>query len=188
MIIFTHTIQEISKVVCIKKTVSETRAFTTSLHCLKRAHYSKRMLRKQVTALSFAGVLHDKSFFFFFFFKNFADFSKVRVKKIKISSSHWWRFQLATSPIGYDFINSSKDIGYLGIMFDDVMSMSTQTTDLSRSIMYHLRNITRILRFMDSDTCSNVVGLIVLSRFDYGNALLLGEPRHSRHRTHSVQN
>ena len=46
LIIFTHTIQEISKVVC-KKTISETRAFITSLSCMKRAHYSKRMLRKQ---------------------------------------------------------------------------------------------------------------------------------------------
>ena len=46
LIIFTCTIQEISKVVC-KKTVSKTRAFITSLCCVKRAHYSKRMLRIQ---------------------------------------------------------------------------------------------------------------------------------------------
>ena len=39
---------------------------------------------------------------FFFFLNNFADFSDVVwVKiKIKISSSRWWCFQLATSPIG----------------------------------------------------------------------------------------
>ena len=36
-----------------------------------------------------------------FFENNFADFfDVVRVKKIKIWSSRWWRFQLATSPIG----------------------------------------------------------------------------------------
>ena len=46
--------------------------------------------------LSFAGVLNDKSFFE----NNFADFSDVvRVKKIKILSSSWWRFQIATSPM-----------------------------------------------------------------------------------------
>ena len=73
-----------------------------------------------------------------------------------------------------DVINPSKDIRNLGIMFDDVMSMSTQVTTLSRSIIYHLRNITRIRRFMDSVTCSNVVRSLVLSRLDYGNALLLG--------------
>ena len=46
LIIFTRTIQKISKVVC-KKTMSETRAFITSLCCMKRVHYSKHMLRKQ---------------------------------------------------------------------------------------------------------------------------------------------
>ena len=46
LIIFTRTIQEISKVVC-KKTLTEMRAFITSLCCMKRTHYSKRMLRKQ---------------------------------------------------------------------------------------------------------------------------------------------
>ena len=45
-IIFTRSIQEISKVVC-KNTMSETRAFITILCCMKRVHYSKHMLCKQ---------------------------------------------------------------------------------------------------------------------------------------------
>ena len=96
LIIFTRTIQEISKVVC-KKTVSETRTLITSLCCMKRSHYSKRMLRKQ-DCVKFHGRIAWQSFSE----NNFADFSDVvPVKKIKISSSRWWRFQLATSPIIY---------------------------------------------------------------------------------------
>ena len=72
--------------------------------------------------------------------------------------------------IGDDVISPSEYIRNLRIMFDDVMSMSTQ----SCSIIYRLQNITSIRRFMDSDKCSNVVRLLVLSRLDYGNALLLG--------------
>ena len=90
--------------------------------------------------------------------------------------------------IGDDVINPSKDIRNLGIMFDDVMSMSTQVTTLSRSIIYHLRNITRIRRFMDSDTCSNVVRSLVLSRLDYGNALLLGANISHLNRLQRLQN
>ena len=90
--------------------------------------------------------------------------------------------------IGDNVINSSKDIRNLGIMFDDVMSMSTQVTTLSRSIIYHLRNITRIRRFMDSDTCSNVVRSFVLSRLDYGNALLLGANIFHLNRLQRLQN
>ena len=82
LIIFTRTIQEISKVVC-KKTMSETGAFITSLCCIKRVHYSKRMLRKR-DCVSFVGILNDRFFFFFFFFffNSFANFSVVvRVRK-----------------------------------------------------------------------------------------------------------
>ena len=62
---------------------------------MKRAHYSKRMLRKQVL-VKFRGRVAWQSFLE----NNFADFSDVvRVKNIKISSSRWWRFQYATSPI-----------------------------------------------------------------------------------------
>ena len=47
---------------------------------MKRAHYSKRMLRKR-DCVSFSGVLNDRVFFFE---NNFADFSVVvRVKKKK---------------------------------------------------------------------------------------------------------
>ena len=42
----THTVLEISKVVC-KKTLLETRAFITSWCCMKRALYCKCMLYKQ---------------------------------------------------------------------------------------------------------------------------------------------
>ena len=64
---------------------------------MKRTHYSKRMLHKQ-DCVKFRACIAWQSFFE----NNFADFSDVvRVKKkIKISSSHWWGFLLATSPIG----------------------------------------------------------------------------------------
>ena len=62
---------------------------------MRRAHYSKRMLHKQNGA-KFLGPIAWQSFFE----NNFANFSNsVGKKKIKILSSHWWRFQLATSPI-----------------------------------------------------------------------------------------
>ena len=95
------TVQKISKAVC-KKTWSGIRALITSLCCMKRAHYSKCMLPKQ-DCVSFASVLQDKVFLFLFLFvlKTTCWFLRCSAgkKKIKISSSHWWRFQLATSPI-----------------------------------------------------------------------------------------
>ena len=62
---------------------------------MKRTHYSKRMLRKQ-DCVKFRRHIAWQSIFE----NNFVDFSNVvQVKKIKISSSRCWPFQLATSPI-----------------------------------------------------------------------------------------
>ena len=72
IIIFTHTIQEISTVVC-KKAMSETCTFKTSLCCMKRTHYSKRMLRKQHCVKFLQAYCMTQVFFE----NNFADFSYV---------------------------------------------------------------------------------------------------------------
>ena len=108
---------------------------------------------------------------------------KLKIDKseffVATSSYFKWTLPDVALRISDDVINPPKDIN-LGIMFDDVMSISIQETNLSHSIISHLRNITRIRRFLDSDTCSNVVRSLVLSRLDYGNELLLGAKKWSQ--------
>ena len=90
--------------------------------------------------------------------------------------------------IGDETISPSENIRNLGVIFDDVMSMSAHVTSLSCNLTYHLRNITRIRRFMDLDTCNNIVRSLILSRLDYGNALLLGSNVSSISRLQKFQN
>ena len=109
-------------------------------------------------------------------------------------------FFVATSPhfnrlmpsvqlhIGDEIITPTKTVRNLGIVFDNLMSMSSQITSLSSSVSYHLRNITRIRRFLDVDTCSSVTRYLVLSRLDYGNALLLGANTTQINRLQHLQN
>ena len=79
-----------------------------------------------------------------------------------------------TLQIGNVVIEPSESIRNLGIVFDTSMSMSKQVSSLSRSINFHLRNISRIRRYLDFPTCNNVVRSLILSRLDYGNILLMG--------------
>ena len=86
-------------------------------------------------------------------------------------------FFVATSPhfnrlmpsvqlhIGDEIITPTKTVRNLGIVFDNLMSMSPQITSLSSSVSYHLRNITRIRRFLDVDTYSSVTRSLVLSHW-----------------------
>ena len=95
-------------------------------------------------------------------------------------------FFVATSPhvkrtmapvvlrVGDTDVTPSDTVRNLGVMFDSTMTMAVHVKALCGSLTYQLRNISRLRRFMDFDTCHLVVRALVLSRLDYGNGLLLG--------------
>ena len=66
--------------------------------------------------------------------------------------------------------------------------MSPHIASLCSSTTYHLRNITRIRRFLDRDSCHQVVRSLVLSRLDYANAVLLGTTSTDIMRLQRLQN
>ena len=76
--------------------------------------------------------------------------------------------------IGNSTVTPSTNIRNLGVMFDPVMSMSSQVNSICSSTNYHLRNIARIRKNIDHDTCHHVVRCLVTSRLDYCNSLLYG--------------
>ena len=76
-----------------------------------------------------------------------------------------------TLEIGSSKIMPSTVIRNLGIYFDSSMSLTSHIDSLRRSILYHIRNIWRIRKYIESDTCHHVVRALVLSRLDYCNAL-----------------
>ena len=88
------------------------------------------------------------------------------------------RLQKLPSPvvlkIGDSVIKPVTTVRNLGILFDAQMSMSSHINSLISSVNYHLRNIRRISKFLDQDTKHAVVLSFILSRLDYGNALLYG--------------
>ena len=74
--------------------------------------------------------------------------------------------------IGGSVITPSSSIKNLGIVFDISLTMEQHVTALCRNINFHLRNLSRIRRFIDSATCAHAVRSLILSRLDYGNSLL----------------
>ena len=76
--------------------------------------------------------------------------------------------------IGIEMLVSSSTIRNLGVMFDLKMSMSSQVNAIVWSTNFHLRNISRIRKNINQDTCVNVIRSLVTSRLDYCNSLLYG--------------
>ena len=90
--------------------------------------------------------------------------------------------------VGDKFIDPNDTIRNLGVVFDSQMSMSPHIKSLCSSLTFQLRNITRIRRFLDFDTCHLVIRALVLSRLDYGNGLLLGSNKTDILRLQRIQN
>ena len=90
--------------------------------------------------------------------------------------------------VGNNIIKPSASVRNLGIVLDSHMSMTQQVNSLISSVNYHLRNIRRIAKFLDQDTKHHVIRCLILSRMDYGNALLYGCKSKDLDRLQALQN
>ena len=73
--------------------------------------------------------------------------------------------------IGSSKISPSVNIRNLGVMFDSPMSLSPHVSKLRSVINFHIKNLWRIRRFINFDSCHHAVRALVTSRLDYCNAL-----------------
>ena len=74
------------------------------------------------------------------------------------------------------------------MQFDDEMTMKSHVTAVCRSAIFHLRNISRIRRYLTAATTEQVVHAFVTSRLDIGNALLYRQPLKQMQRLQKIHN
>ncbi len=60
----------------------------------------------------------------------------------------------------------------LGAYFDKERKMDKKISEVSSICFYHLRNISRIRKFLTEEACKTLVQALVISRLYYANALL----------------
>ena len=68
----------------------------------------------------------------------------------------------------------NEPVGILGAVFDPNMNMSAHVSKVIKSANYHLRNIGKIRKFLDTDTTKNAIVSLVTLRLDYCNGHLCG--------------
>ena len=126
--------------------------------------------------------------------KNWMNVNKLKLNDSKteffIAASPYYEKRLPeiTLTIGNSCIKPSQTIRNLGAYFDSNMTMASHITNVSRTITFHLRNISRIRRFIDQDTCHHAVRSLILSRLDYCNGLLSSLPKSYTLRLQRLQN
>ena len=73
--------------------------------------------------------------------------------------------------IGDTVVDCSSQVNDLGVIFDRVLSLRQHVSHTSKTCRFHLRNISRIRKYIPQDTSVVLVKSLVKSRLDYTNCL-----------------
>ena len=95
---------------------------------------------------------------------------------------------LTTISVCDEEINRSAKARNIGVIYDSSMSMENHIMAICKAAFYHLRNISRIRKYLSSQTAEMLVHAFVSSRLDYCNSLLYGLPKELLKKLQHVQN
>ena len=87
-----------------------------------------------------------------------------------------------------DILPQSSTARNLGGVFDQQMNMDQHITKLCQAINWQICNLYRIRRYIDQETCTNIVRAMLLSRLDYCNVLFNSIAQRDLDRLQSLQN
>lgn len=93
-----------------------------------------------------------------------------------------------TLNIGGQVIKPTDSVKNLGIIFDSEMNMKKQVSATCKNAYFQIRKISKIRKFLTEEATRSLVQSLVVSRLDYGNALLIGLPKVLLDRLQRVQN
>ena len=85
-------------------------------------------------------------------------------------------------------IKCSPTINNIGVLFDEFLLFIPHVSSTCKAAFFHIRNISKIRKFLTEDTTKIIIHAFVTSKLDYCNSLLYGQPRYLIKRLQSVQN
>jgi hypothetical protein len=85
-------------------------------------------------------------------------------------------------------VTNASFVKNLGIFFDRTLCMQKQSSEITTSCYFQIRNIGRIRSYTTEDACKTLVCSHVASRLDHGNALLYGVNTNRISKLQRVQN
>ena len=92
--------------------------------------------------------------------------------------------------IGDSQITPSSQARNLGVIFDSTMTLKTSycISNIVRVSSFHIRNISRIRKYLNQSAAEQIIHAFVTSRLDNGNALFYGLPQNQISRLQHIQN
>jgi hypothetical protein len=90
--------------------------------------------------------------------------------------------------VGDELIPFSSFATNLGVIFDETLSLEQHIKQVCKSSFFHLRNISRIRKYLTPESTEVLIHAFVSSKLDYCNSLLYGLPKFLLQKLQSVQN
>ena len=89
---------------------------------------------------------------------------------------------------GTDIIKPSSHATNIGAIFDTTMSMLPHVNNVCKSAFHHPRTISRIRRFLSTQTTEILIHAFVTSKLDHSNSILYNVPKNVIKKLQSMQN
>ena len=114
--------------------------------------------------------------------------NKDKTELLYLYSKHNPQQSLPPIRFGQYIIQPSQFARNIGVIFDSTMTMLPHISSMCKSASYHLRNISRIRKFLSTKTTEILVHAFVSSKLDHCNSLLYNVPKCTLKKLQSVQN
>ena len=93
-----------------------------------------------------------------------------------------------TISVGMENIRPSQQARNLGVIFDDTMSLSPHVNRIVKGAFYHIRNISKIRKYISTSTTEILIHSFVSSKLDFCYSFLFGAQKRDIAKLQSVQN
>ena len=93
-----------------------------------------------------------------------------------------------TISVGMENIRPSQQARNPGVIFDDTMSLSPHVNTIVKGAFYHIRNISKIRKYISESTTEILIHSFVSSKLDFCNSLLFGAQKRDIVKLQSIHN
>jgi aerobic-type carbon monoxide dehydrogenase small subunit (CoxS/CutS family) len=76
----------------------------------------------------------------------------------------------------------------IGVIMDSHMSMESHVSSICKAAYFHIRNISRLKKYLDKDSLETIIHAFISSKLDYCNSLLCGISAAQLSRLQRIQN
>ena len=119
---------------------------------------------------------------------NMLKLNQEKTELIVISSKFRPKPAIPCVSVGDEQILPKSSARNLGVTFDECCNMEEHVKKICKTSYYHLRNISKIRKYLTEETTEILVHAFVSSKLDYCNSLLYGLPKNMISSLQSVQN